>query len=304
MPADTPVPSPIALVVVNFGSHELLAQNLGWAREPVAAGKAPQVVVVDNHRNDSDTAAVRALSASAGWTLIEVPTNVGFGAAVNRGADQAWRMGHQAICIVNPDLAISREQTVALGRAVLENPPALVAPTVVGPDGRAWGRLGRIDLAAGRLWTDGGRPEDGWLSGACLGVHRDLWTRLGGFDPDYFMYWEDVDLSVRCLRAGGELLLRDDVVVTHQIGGTQSNGGGKSRHYYYYACRNRLLFAAKNLDRPTQRRWAATTPAELRRVVSRGLPPSRVWQLRHAVPPATAGSLAGLRRLASASGAT
>lgn len=291
----------MAIVVVNYGSHELLTENLRWAQEPgslVAHGL--QVIVVNNHRCDEDTAAIRALAASVGWTLVEVPTNVGFGAAVNEGARRAWELGCVAICVVNPDLVIPLDIAVALRRAVLIDPLTMISPLVVGPDGRPWGRLGRIDMGAGRLWTAGGETGVAWLSGACLCLHRDLWGLLGGFDADYFMYWEDVDLSYRCVRAGGRLALRDDLVVTHQIGGTQAGTRGKSAQYYYYNCRNRLVFAAKNLDRSTQRRWAATTPGELRRVTSRGLPPNRTWQLRHAVPAGVVGSLAGLRWLGPA----
>jgi N-acetylglucosaminyl-diphospho-decaprenol L-rhamnosyltransferase len=291
----------MAIVVVNYGSHDLLTENLRWAQEAGSPGAHDlPVIVVNNYRCDEDTVAIRALADAAGWTLVDVPTNVGFGAAVNLGARRAWELGCVAICVVNPDLVIPLDVALALRRAVLDEPLTMTSPMVVGPDGRPWGRLGRIDMGAGRLWTHGGETGVGWLSGACLCLHRDLWGRLGGFDVDYFMYWEDVDLSYRCVRAGGRLALRDDLVVTHQIGGTQAGTHGKSKQYYYYNCRNRLVFAAKNLDRSTQRRWALTTPGELRRVTSRGLPPNRTWQLRHAVPAAVVGSLAGLRWLGSA----
>jgi GT2 family glycosyltransferase len=36
-----------------------------------------------------------------------------------------------------------------------------------------------------------------WLTGACLAVSKQVWQATGGFDPDYFLYWEDVDYSQR-----------------------------------------------------------------------------------------------------------
>jgi GT2 family glycosyltransferase len=121
-----------------------------------------------------------------------------------------------------------------------------------------------------------------------------LWERLGGFDEDYFLYWEDVDLSHRCDLLGGRLIVRADLTAVHDAGGTQDRASGraKSATYYYYNCRNRLVFAAKHLGRRDQLRWLVRTPADARRVLLRGgrrqlaHPGRTVW-------PALTGSLAG-----------
>jgi GT2 family glycosyltransferase len=53
-------------------------------------------------------------------------------------------------------------------------------------------------------------------------MHRDWWTRLGGFDERYFMYGEDVDLSMRARAAGGRVLITPDATVSHVVGASSS----------------------------------------------------------------------------------
>ena len=89
-----------------------------------------------------------------------------------------------------------------------------------------------------------------WQTGACFLATIAMWDVVGGFDDDYFMYWEDIDLSWRWREAGGALLLRADATAVHDAGGTQS-GAGKSSLYVYFNCRNRLLFARKRLASTT-----------------------------------------------------
>ena len=93
-----------------------------------------------------------------------------------------------------------------------------------------------------------------------------LWDRIDGFDPGYFLYWEDVDLSHRVRAAGGRLEVVADATAVHAEGGTQSTdgrrrarspGGAEVVRYYYYNIRNRLLFASRAPARFRPARLAA-----------------------------------------------
>jgi GT2 family glycosyltransferase len=61
----------------------------------------------------------------------------------------------------------------------------------------------------------GGPREVAFVSGACLAVPRRVWERAGGFSEPYFMYQEDVDLSLRLRLAGGRLGVEPAAVVDH-----------------------------------------------------------------------------------------
>ena len=284
---------PFAVIVVNYGSHDLLRQNL----VPLTVtGNGMAIVVVDNFSTDAERADVTRLCADNGWTLVPQPNN-GFGAGMNAGVTRAIELGCAVFVLLNPDLAAEPDALLALADQAATEPDTLTAPRILRPDGRVWfsGGVVRLDIGATRTMpgTDSTDPT-GWLTGACLAVHRDLWTRLGGFDGEYFLYWEDVDLSWRCTEVGGRLAVRDDITVVHSVGGTQQSTG-KSLVYYYYNCRNRLLFARKHLDRRTQRRWARRSLTAARLIVLRGgkrqflrTPWQPIWA-------AVSGTVAGLR---------
>lgn len=292
-----------ALVVVSYGSHALLEQNLGPWDSPTAHGW--HVVVVDNPTTSAERDAVRALCARRGWELVEPGTNLGFGGGCRAGVDAARRAGARSVVLLNPDAVLAPAAAAELARRVEHDPDLILAPRIVGPDGRTWFAGAELDPRTGR--TASRRPQDGstvlWLTGACLAMTTTAWERLDGFCDDYFLYWEDVDLSWRWQRAGGRLDIAEDLECVHDQGGTQRESGpaprGKSALYYYYNCRNRLLFAAHHLDARGRLAWAVRSPAHARRVVLRGgrrqlLHPGRC------VVPALRGTVSGLRALARA----
>ena len=291
--------APLAVVVVSFGSAELLRRNLAAAELP---GPDVRVVVVDNFSTPANREAVEQLGAAQGWHVVGMPDNRGFGAACNAGVAAARQLGARTFLFLNPDAVITREVVAELRAHSLREPLALISPTLVDSDGRVVFRMARTDLRDGRVRSRpaaaGSGPVDpgDWLCGACVVVHDDLLTRIGGFDEGYFLYWEDVDLGYRAIAAGGTVILREDLVAVHDEGGTHADGrpeGAKSALYYRYNCRNRLAFATRYLGRRQLLRWLLVTPAVSWEILLRGgrrqllHSPGLLWA-------AVAGSLAGI----------
>ncbi|WP_210480605.1 glycosyltransferase [Naasia sp. SYSU D00948] len=283
-----------AVIVVNFGMPTLLERNFA-ALDLEAAGA--RLIVVDNRRTPEESAAVARLGARHGWTVLLNEDNAGFGAGVNRGAAAAIGLGCDVLVLANPDLALPADVLRELAADCRRDPVVVVSPRILREDGSTWFSGGTILVDEGRASTaPSRRSEDarGWLSGACLAVHADLWRKAGGFDERYFLYWEDVDLSWRLVAAGGRLRVRRDLEVVHSVGGTQE-GSGKSPTYVYWNCRNRLLFAAAHLSEAERRRWERQSIRYARSVLLRG---GRRQLLRRFVPLTSAalrGTLAGLR---------
>lgn len=258
-------PAPFAVVVVNYGSSALLEQNLVPLSRSLL-GQPSVVVVVDNPTDEVERSRVVELAHLEGW-LVELPdSNVGFGAGMNLGVARAAAAGATTFVLVNPDATIPADDVSSLVRQSRSSPMQLLAPLIVRPDGTPWFSgadlyldEGRIRSSARRAQFAGARVEP-WLSGACLVASDTLWRRVGGFAADYFLYWEDVDLSHRVQAAGGSVRVSHEARAVHAEGGTQggghqSAGGSKSPAYYYYGVRNRMLFAVANLSPREVRLW-------------------------------------------------
>ncbi|WP_375492332.1 glycosyltransferase [uncultured Jatrophihabitans sp.] len=289
-----------AVIVVNYGAHRLLQNNI------VPLGPDVRVVVVDNWFSAAERAAAAGLADEHGWEFVASPGNPGFGAAVNAGAARAKALGCRTLLLVNPDARVGLDVTAALVEHVRANPDDLVCPRIVDSDGTVVFRGSEIVLRTGalraaraskqaRVGTDG--PVRPWLTGACLAVSMQQFERVGGFAEDYFLYWEDVEFSYRAAAGGARLVVRDDLVVRHDEGGThavraQVRGPAKSTLYYRWNTRNRLLFAARNMPTQALLGWLVHTPAQSWQILLRG----GRRQLVHSPRPMSAalyGSLAG-----------
>ncbi len=278
----TPMPRPalLAVVVVNYGSADLVRENVLPLVERLDDAL---LVIVDNRTTDAERERVRGLAGHPSTRVHGVypDANTGFGTGMNIGVAAARDLGAREFLLLNPDATIEPDQLAVLRGAVAADPLALVAPLILRPDGSTWFRGSDLYLADGRIRSAARRAQhpglavEPWLTGACLLVTDDLWTRVGGFSDDYFLYWEDVDLSRKVVEAGGSLRVVEEAVAVHAEGGTQSAGHAsagqaKSGTYYYHNVRNRLLYGARHLDAATLRRWRLLTPVVAYEVLLQG----------------------------------
>ncbi|HEY7858839.1 MAG TPA: glycosyltransferase family 2 protein [Candidatus Nanopelagicales bacterium] len=258
--------SDLAVVVVSFESSELLRSNLARTASELSGSI---VVVVDNSVTAGERDRTRRLCAERDWVWVASSTNTGFGRGMNSGVAAARERGAAWLLLLNPDALITGPDVLALLEAARLAPLTLVAPRILRPDGSLWSEGSDLYLEDGRIRSV--RRRDGaatgrlqtWVSGACLLLGTELWDLVGGFATDYFLYWEDVELSFRVERAGGAILVHETAVAVHAEGGTQgtghtSAGARKSGTYYYYNIRNRLLFSARNLPDEDVRAWMGT----------------------------------------------
>lgn len=132
---------------------------------------------------------------------------LGFGANHNRA------FGHcetEWFAVLNPDLRLSDD---ALGRLLAAREPGdgLIAPVILNADGTPADSARRLptplSLARRRLRRPPHAPDADfeWLAGMCLVLSSEAFRSLGGFDERYFMYCEDIDLSLKMRLAGWRL---------------------------------------------------------------------------------------------------
>jgi N-acetylglucosaminyl-diphospho-decaprenol L-rhamnosyltransferase len=257
----------IAVVIV---THDTLDELAGCLATVALAG-GDEVVVVDSGSSDGTADFVRRHHPTV--RLLEL-ANVGFA----RGANAGIRASTAPVVVVsNADVRFAPGSLARLA-ATLHGDPGLAAvgPGVVYPDGgyqasartepsggTALGHalLGRV--LPGNRWTrryrqldaDPAAPRDvDWLSGCALALRRDAVVAVGGFDPGYFLYVEDVDLGARLRGAGWRLRYEPAAQVTHRVGASTRAKRWRS-----------LRAHARSLDRYHARRSGGTLPGRLAR---------------------------------------
>lgn len=149
-------------------------------------------------------------------TVVANPAPQGFGRNHNRALGDAQE---PFFCILNPDIRLLQEDSIALLLQTLRQPQAgLAYPVLLGSDGR-WQDNERSLTTPWSLFLRRalGREERrvDWVSGACMLVSARTWRALGGFDERFHMYCEDVDFSLRVRRLG-LALCRAPVRMEHQ----------------------------------------------------------------------------------------
>jgi N-acetylglucosaminyl-diphospho-decaprenol L-rhamnosyltransferase len=232
-------PATTGVVIV---THDTRDEVLG-ALASLVDHRGP-VVVVDSGSSDGTADAVRA--AHPGVHVLEL-ANVGYGRGVNAGA-QCLPSEVDVVVAANADVRFGEGAVEALVRALAEDPSvALVGPRVRYPDGShqasarrtpspataiAHAALGwvRPDNPATRRYhaldltgpdVTAARDVD-WISGCAFAVRRSDFVAVGGFDPGYRLFVEDVDLCERLRARGRRVRFEPAAVVEHRVGASTS----------------------------------------------------------------------------------
>jgi N-acetylglucosaminyl-diphospho-decaprenol L-rhamnosyltransferase len=189
--------------------------------------------------------------------VLRIAQNEGYGRAANLGAGACETA---FILIMNPDIVLDAGAVPALLQAAERYPDAgMLAPRVVEPDGRFF--FQPRSLLSPYLSNPGGKltlPEGDccapFLSGACVLVRRDLFLRLGGFDPNIFLFYEDDDLCRRIADAGHALVHVHDAVARHARGASSAAKPGRMFRARWHQAWSRAYVSRKyGLPNPAAR---------------------------------------------------
>ncbi|MFE7416418.1 glycosyltransferase family 2 protein [Rhodococcus sp. NPDC057529] len=231
-------------MIVNYFSHGMVARLL----ESLDCSTFGDAVVVDNSVDSGEFRNLMRVVEGNGIRAVAMPSNVGFGAAVNAGVDLLNPDADGRIWILNPDTIATSDVAVRLARALDEYGADMASPVIcTGVDDEIWFGGGDIDIRRGRTSHWSYRPElvveCDFLTAAAVMISVSAWWRLGGFRADLFMYWEDADLCLRAGELGMRMVVDPAAMIWHEVGATTSTRG-KSALYYYYMERNRMVVLA------------------------------------------------------------
>lgn len=216
------------IVIVTHNSAPVIAACLRSL--PVSR---QDVVVIDNASTDATVALVK----KEGIPYLPEAHNLGFATAANVGGKQ---LAAPYLLFLNPDCVL---EATALERAE----EYLDQHAQVG----AVGLLPHSQSGQAEQYAFGAEPTPrelvrrkywlppvpstplvcDWVSGAALLIRSSLWRDLEGFDPAFFLYWEDVDLCRRIRQAGYQVVLLPQARVSHKKGHSLQNDRRKAVLY-------------------------------------------------------------------------
>ena len=238
----TELREPVGVVAVTYSPGESLHTFLDTLTS--ATHRSLDIVLADN--GSTDGSVQREAAAREGIRIVETGGNLGYGRAANLGVRATTA---EFVVVANPDIEWEPGSLDALLSAARRWPQAAAfGPLIHTPEGaiypsaRALPSLGRgIGHALfgwwwpSNPWTAAYRVEReeprertaGWLSGSCLLLRRDAFDAVGGFDPNYFMYFEDLDLGDRFGQAGWQNVYVPSAAVCHTGGHATSRDASR-----------------------------------------------------------------------------
>ena len=259
----------VSAVIVTYNCKEVVMdclESLTIGQEPVSI----EIIVIDNDSTDGTSDVLSECASRYPQLKVKLNReNVGFGRAANQGAELAHG---RYLFLLNPDTAVKPGSLGILTRFLEEHPEiGVVGPKVLNVDGSVQASRQRIPTIRSllfetwRLWRlspvlFGGQRyatvntnlsgEVEWVSGAAMMMTSQLFREVGGFDENFFLYYEDTDLCVRVRKQGFSIWYLPTAEIVH-IGMYTSN---KMRKLFELSnCQSSLYFFRKHRGWP----WSA-----------------------------------------------
>ena len=251
--------SRVAVIIVHYGNPQdtiECVRSVGQLFTPDAC--QVKIIIVNNSRSKLDIDDPQA-------QILRSHRNAGFAGGNNIGLKWALKHGFDYFMLLNNDTIVDRKLLDGLLSVIKKDKGiGLVSPKIYFAAGYEFhhkryktNERGQVIWYAGGLidWpnvlcshrgvdeVDHGQFEKGqeadFATGCCLLIKKEVLDRVGLFDPRYFVYWEDVDLSVRVRKAGYKIYYEPKGKIWHKNAGSSRSG---SELHDYYLTRNRLLF--------------------------------------------------------------
>jgi len=242
-----------SIIIVNYNCKSTLPDCLAALRSQTNPNF--EVIIVDNASSDGSLELID--DTGLDMKIIKLNKNYGFAPANNRGATIA---SGQWLLLLNPDafpepdwverlMAASKRHSECdffASRQIQYRNLHILDGTgdIYAKNGRAW----RRDYGSP---IEMGEQSEGEVFGACAAsamINRLAFNQVGGFDEDYFCYFEDVDLCIRLRLAGFRCMYIPDAIVKHK--GSASSGGEHSAFSVYYGYRNLVWTFFKTMPFP------------------------------------------------------
>ncbi|MEA3254643.1 MAG: glycosyltransferase family 2 protein [Candidatus Altiarchaeota archaeon] len=238
----------VSIVILNWNGWEDTLECLKSLHQTTYPNY--DIIVVDNGSTDNSPKILRRIYS--GIDLIENKENIGFGEGNNVGINYALNRGADYILLLNNDTTVDPKFLSELVEAAEGNPDAGILgskiyyyhkPEVV------WLSCYKINSLTGLcIQVDKGvdAGECDYVAGCAMLIRKEVFDKIGLFDPDFYLYGEDAEFCIRAsFHRGYRILYVPTAKIYHKVSASSKSD---SPIYNYYISRNVLLLLSKNRD--------------------------------------------------------
>lgn len=228
----------IGIILVNYNGLEDTIECINSIYK--STYKDYEIIVVDNNSEKCPT----ILETYTNVTLVKLNENVGFGIANNIGAEKAINHGAQYILCLNNDTEISMGLLSMFVNEIKEKEVLTCATYYYSNKKELWYGGGEISKIRGTCRQKQYTKERyvSFICGCCMFFSAETYDEIGLFEPEYFMYCEDSDYSLKLILNGYQIRYLVKESVYHKVGKSISREPGLKE---YYLTRNRMFFLKK-----------------------------------------------------------
>lgn len=225
----------LSIIIVSYKGYKRLKQCLDSLALLSNENIKTEIIVVNNCPGDKEFKDL--LDKYPSFNRIENSKNGGYGNGCNLGASAA---NGEFYLILNPDTIVTEHALIELVDFMRANPTITAASckqvNEAGKESIAWGPFPDYQNLTGvmrKLFSTGYKSQikhkegfpceiffPDWISGSVILIRNDDYKKLNGFDEDFWMYFEDVDLCRRIRYSGGEIAFCSNITIEHNHGGS------------------------------------------------------------------------------------
>jgi GT2 family glycosyltransferase len=219
-----------------------------------------KIILVDNASEDKS--GIKLINKFPDVVFIQNKKNLGFTGANNIGIKYAINHSFKFVMLLNNDTEVDKNFISPLINKLSNNSNVgAVQPVITNwhNRNRIWNFGGKINKFTGQVQTINKgkkidqinlKDETEWISGCCFVIKSEIIEKVGKLDNSYFVYFEDVDWSVRIVQAGYKLELEPKSLIYHHEGASwknkkKSREGSISPYTHYLNIRNHIYFILK-----------------------------------------------------------
>jgi GT2 family glycosyltransferase len=225
----------LSIIIVSYKGYERLRQCLESLNSLSGGNLGTEVIVVNNCPDDNEIQLIQR--QFPGFMFISNEVNGGYANGCNKGVSFAKG---RYVLILNPDTIITAGAIEEMLKTARTNPSfMIISCRQVNEKGKeciAWGPFPQFRNLTGFMraifstgYKSQVRLKEGypshiffpdWISGSVMLISIDDYHSLKGFDEDYWMYFEDVDLCKRATNIGGLIAFCNNITIEHNHGGS------------------------------------------------------------------------------------